>query len=431
MVNERRWLILVFALYFLLAIGYSLLMPPWEAPDEPAHYHLAWHLNHYNRYPSQETNYESHQPRVYYYLSSQIIRTLSKVDPELTRYRRPKEFVFNIRKPAPRFEWNDNTYRFLWGMYVLRWINILFGGMALWLNWKAFKLIAPEKTSLWLAALALAALTPQYLHIMASVNNDAIATLAGALLFYLTIRSANETSQLFSLLSIILAVLLPFLTKLSMLPVSAAVLLIIASNWIFRSTGKRWLVISLLLFLATMTMLYFLFSEIAQTAVSEIKWRLWSFRENAFTEKHIKFITEQILATYWGKVGWLAVGLPTWIINSLTALGLIGMALHVYGLIKNRGTDQRLILWLAVWLIATFAILAVFRNGLTTRATQGRLLFPAMGALSLLMSAGWYEILPPKVQRYFPVLIVLLFLLCNAILWLTGVIPIYYQPFLD
>jgi len=39
--------------------------------------------------------------------------------------------------------------------------------------------------------------------------------------------------------------------------------------------------------------------------------------------------------------------------------------------------------------------------------------------------------LPPKVQRYFPVLIVLLFLLCNAILWLTGVIPIYYQPFLD
>jgi hypothetical protein len=27
MVNERRWLILIFSLYFILALGYSLLMP--------------------------------------------------------------------------------------------------------------------------------------------------------------------------------------------------------------------------------------------------------------------------------------------------------------------------------------------------------------------------------------------------------------------
>jgi hypothetical protein len=431
MVNERRGLISVFVLYFLLAIGYSLLVPPWEAPDEPAHYHLAWHLTHYNRYPSQEANYEAHQPRLYYYFASLIFRTLNQIDSDLTWYTRPKEFVYNIRKPEPRFEWSDENYRFLWGLYILRWINILFGGLALWLNWKTFKLIAPEKTSLWLAALALAALTPQYLHIMSSVNNDAIATLAGALLFYLTIRSVNESSKLLSLLAIVLAVLLPFLTKLSVLPGSLAVLLFIMLNWIFKFTEKRWLLTSALLFLTSIIILYILFPESAQTAISEIKWRLWSFRENAFTEKYMKFIGEQILATYWGKVGWLAVGLPTWIINSLTVLGLIGMALHIYVLIKDRGTNQRLILWMAVWLIAPFAILAVFRNGLTTRATQGRLLFPAMGALSLLMTAGWHEMLPPKVQHYFPVLIVLLFLLCNAILWLTGIIPIYYQPFLD
>jgi hypothetical protein len=214
-------------------------------------------------------------------------------------------------------------------------------------------------------------------------------------------------------------------------PVSAAVLLIIAFYWIFRFTEKRWLITSALLLLAGLIVLYILFPEVAQTAVSEIKWRLWSFRENAFTEKYIKFISEQILATYWGKVGWLAVGLPTWIINSLTALGLIGMLLHMYAMIKNRATDQQSILWIAVWLIAAFAVLAVFRNGLTTRATQGRLLFPAIGALSLLMTAGWHEIFPQKLRRYFPALIVLLFLLCNMILWLTGIIPIYYQPFLD
>jgi hypothetical protein len=431
MVNERRWLIAIFALYFFLAIGYSLLMPPWEAPDEPAHYHLAWHLTYYNKYPSQEANYEAHQPRIYYYFASVILRALNRIDSDLTWYSRPKEYVYNIRKPEPRFEWNDKTYRFLWGMYILRWINIVFGGSALWLNWKTFKLIAPEKITLCLSALALAALTPQYLHIMSSVNNDAIATLAGALLFYLTIRSVNETSKLLSLTSIILAVLLPFLTKLSVLPVSAAVLLIIAANWIFRFTEKRWLVISAFLLLAVIVFLYVLLPQVAQTAVNEIKWRLLSFRDNAFTEKHIKFISEQILATYWGKVGWLAVGLPTWIIKSLTALGLIGMILSAYVWVKNLTMRQQSILWMAVWLIAILAILAVFRNGLTTRATQGRLLFPAIGAISLLMTAGWHEILPPRAQHYLPALIVLLFFCCNMVLWLAGILPVYYQPFLD
>jgi hypothetical protein len=431
MVNERRWLISIFTLYFLLAIAYSLMMPPWEAPDEPAHYHLAWHLSYYGRYASQETNYEAHQPRMFYYLGSYVMHILNRVDPELTWYDRPQEFKFNIRKPEPRFDWNDENYYFLWGMYILRWINILFGGLALWLNWKTFKLIAPEQAALCLAGLALAALTPQYLHIMSSVNNDALATLAGALLFYLTIRSVQEGSNLLSLLSVMLAIVLPFITKLSVLPVSAAVLLTTALHWIFRFKEKRWLIVSAISLLAGTFLLYVFFPEMVQTLVGEIKWRLLSFRDNAFTEKHIKFITEQILATYWGRVGWLAVGLPAWIITSLTALGSIGMALHVYAWTKNRTPGQRTVLWIAVWVVATFAILAVFRNGLTTRATQGRLLFPAIGAIALWMAAGWHEILPRTLQRYFPALIILLFLLCNLILWGTGILPIYYQPFLD
>src|SRR5512145_802075 len=105
MVSERGWLILIFSLYFLLAVAYSLLMPIWEAPDEPAHYHLAWHLAHYDEYATQAINYEAHQPRAFYYLSSWIIRALDKIDPQWTRYYRPKEYVYNIRKPERRFEW--------------------------------------------------------------------------------------------------------------------------------------------------------------------------------------------------------------------------------------------------------------------------------------------------------------------------------------
>jgi hypothetical protein len=266
---------------------------------------------------------------------------------------------------------------------------------------------------------------------MSSVNNDALGTLAGALLFYLTVRAENESSDQLSILAVVSAILLPFVTKLTVLPMSAAVLLTSAWKWITEQTQKRWVFCLGMLILFGAGMFYLFFPESVQSAASEIKWRLTSFRKDAFTEKHIEFILSQILGTYWGKVGWLAVGLPAWIINSLTALGLMGIALHGYSIVKRKARDQRAVSWLAVWLTAVLTILAVLRNGLVTRATQGRLLFPAIGAISLLMVAGWYEISPQRFQQYLPAFIVLLFLSLNLILWLTGIVPIYYQPFLD
>jgi hypothetical protein len=431
MVNERRWRILIFSLYTLLAMAYSLLMPIWEAPDEPAHYHLAWHLAHYKEYASQEINYEAHQPRAFYYLGSWIIRALDTVDPSLTRYIRPTEYKYNIRKPERRFEWTDENYRFVLGVYLLRWVNIFFGGIALWLNWKTFKHIAPTQASLCLAALAFAALTPQYLHITASVNNDMLGTLAGALLFYAAIRFLNEPSNAPGLPLIVAAISLPLLTKLTVLPVSAGVLLAITGKWFFGFPQKRWLLYSVVFVLLGAGIFYLIFPETIQSTWNEIQWRLFSLRKNALTEEYIKAVSSQILWTYWGKVGWLAVGLPLWIIQLLTGLGVIGMILHIYYLIRLRIGGLQLGLWLFVWLVAAFTLLAVFRNGLTTFATQGRLLFPAIGALSLLMVAGWHETLPERYQRYLPAFIVLLFFCCNMVLWITGILPVYYQPFLD
>ena len=404
-------------------------MPLWEAPDEPAHYQLAWHLATYDEYPSQELNYEAHQPRAYYYFESWVIRALNEVDPELTRYRRPKEYPFTIRKPERRFDWNNENYRFIWGVYLLRWLNIIFGAAALWLNWKAFKQIA--LSSLALAALTFTALMPQYLHIMSSVNNDTLGTLAGALLFYLAIRFLKEPSLWRGLFLIIPALILPFATKLTVLPVSAAVLLIFAGKWLFGFTQKRWLLYSGLFMILGAGVFYLLSPEAVQSAWNEIQWRLFSLRENALTGKYIRSVSSQIVWTYWGKVGWLAVGLPLWIIQLLTGLGILGMLLQIFFLIRSRVRGLELGFWLATWLIAVFTLLAVFRNGLTTFATQGRLLFPAIGALSLLMLAGWHTTLPPRAQQYMPLFVMLLFLFCNLLLWLTGIIPIYYQPFFD
>lgn len=431
MVNERRWLTGIFSLYIVLAFGYSVFMPIWEAPDEPAHYDLAWHVARNDGFPAYEHNYESYQPPVYYYAASLVIRALDKFNPHFSDYYLPPHQPRNLRKPLAMFHWTPENYRFLLGVYSLRWINILFGALALWLSWKAFQLLAPEKPGLPLAGLALAALTPQFLHIASSVSNDMVGAAAGALLFYLAIRFTKEPSNPIGLVSILLALLLPFITKLTVLPVSAALLVIITWKWIVSLRSRKWLILSGLVALAGAGILYILFPETIQTALSEIKWRLTGFRRNAFTSRYLKFILSQILWTYWGKVGWLAIGLHEYIVKLLTALGAAGLLLHAGKMIKSKATDPQFNQWLATWVIGIFTLLAVFRNALTTSAAQGRFLFPAIGVLSILMASGWHSILPERIRHHLPLIVTLLMVSCTLILWQFGILPAYFQPFLD
>jgi hypothetical protein len=430
-VNERRWLQGIFCLYLLLAVGYSLLMPIWEAPDEGAHFHLAWYLARKDQYATGEKNYEAAQPRGYYYFGSVIIRALDTINPDYSDYSFPREFKYNIRIPERRFDWNAENYRFLLGVYMLRWVNILFGAIALWLNWKTFRIIVPDKPGLQLSALALMALTPQYLHIMSSVNNDTLGTLAGALLFYLAMRVLKEPADWLALLTVILAIILPLTTKLTVLPVSAAVLLIIAGKWFFGFRQRKWLIISGLVIVICAALLYVFYPETIRAAESEITWRLFGLRKKGVDLEYLKTITNQILQTYWGKVGWLAVGLPAWVVNSLTALGSVGAGIHIYKLIKLNIKVPQFTLWAATLLITLFTILAVARNGLTTGATQGRLLFPAIGALSILMLSGWHDVVPERYQSKLPLFVIALMFLLNIVLWIFGVLPVYFQPFLD
>jgi len=430
-ISEGRWLALLFSLYALLALGYSLLMPLWEAPDEPAHYHLALHLARPQVYSSIEHNYEADQPRVYYYAASLVIRALDRIDPGLADYVLPFEHTQNIRKPERRFDWNADNYRFIAGVYLLRWINILFGGLALWLSWLAFREIAPGEADLRLTALALAALTPQFLHIMSSVSNDALGTLAGALLFYLTTQSLKRRSKALDLASILLALILPLATKLSVLPAGLAVLIVIARKWVRDLQAKQWWLTAGLALLGGMAVFSVVFPDASRSIVSEIEWRLFGFRENAFTQKYLTFILGQISETFWGKVGWLAIGLPPWTVGLLTVSWITGAFLTLAALLKTRGKLPQSHLWAAACLVAFFTLAAVVRNGLSTRASQGRLLFPAMGPLMMLMAGGWYHVLPGRLQQMLLPMVVSFMAGVNILLWTTGILPAYYQPFLD
>jgi len=404
-------------------------MPIWEAPDEPTHYHIAWHLARKGEYPSSKLNYETHQPRTYYYFASWVIRGLDNIDPELSDYYVPPEDTSVLRVKSARFDWNDNNYRFLLGVYLLRWINILIGAVALWINWKAYCLLVPDKPVLRISAIALTALIPEYLHIMSSVSNEAIGTLAGALIFYMAIRTANSLSSNLVWIYIPLALILPILTKLSALPAGVAFVLFAGWQLISRTRHTRSLLIIGLVSLIAMGLVYILFPNLANSAISELTWRLFSVRKGALKISYIIFMLRQIVWTYWGWVGWLAVSNPPWMINVLFAFGTMGMVSSGYAYLKNKNDRSNLIL--ITLLIALITIGAVVRNGFTTSATRGRFLFPALGAISFLMISGWFGLLPERILNKLPIIVTLFMVAATLSLWAFGVIPLYYQPFLD
>lgn len=429
MVNERRWLVSLFILYFVLAGGYSLLMPLWEAPDEPAHFHLAWRLARKGEYATREQNYEVSQPRAYYYLAAQVIKRLDKINPRWSDYYYPKEFKFNIRVRERRFDWNETNYRFLLGVYALRWLNIIFGALALWLNWKTFQLLFSDSRAR-LAALALTALIPQFLHIMSSVNNDALGTLAGALLFFLSAKFINQPTSLRAFALVALAIFLPFITKLTVLPLSAAVLVIVIWKFLFSSLSWKRAIITALLLVTGIALLYLFLPDSIQSAASEISWRLLSLRANAFSANYLNRISAQIVRTFWGEVGWLAVSLPAWMIYMLSIFSILGLGFKVFARRNDSPPQLNAELWRVAWIIFLFTLAAVARNALVTSATQGRFFFPVLGALAALIVDGWWRILPSNQLKRFTAILILFLLACTIILWLTGVVPVYYQPFL-
>lgn len=422
---------MILGLYLFLGLGYSLQVPVWEGPDEPAHYFYALHIVWQGKPPPIEKDYEAYQPSPYYWFASVPLRLLNRIDPGLVEYYLPTERHFeNVGKPAPVYAWNERNFRVIWGVLVLRWVNIFLGFLALGLIYLALDRFYTASKALMLASLAFAALLPQFIHIMATVSNDAAAVLAGAFLFWLMGRLvARPTDVKWKLVTLLAAVSLPVLTKMTVLPMSITILLaIVVLSFRAGIRPPRKVIFSagslIMILVITLVMVApFRF----QVLLSEIQWRGFYIRPDALTGAYLSQMVTQVVWSFWGRVGWLGPGLPGWIVGVSTALALTGGFISL-GLTTSDGDIARKfrpILWLA----AALSLLMVGKNGLNTPFNQGRFLFPALGVLSLLVMSGWASVLPESIHKYLPAVIVAGMVGLNLWMWLGVIIPVYFQPF--
>ncbi len=188
------------ALLFVFTAALIIRVPFNAAPDEAAHaqYIAAIATNHaltvFAGQPPPQPGYEFHQPPLFYLLAAPLWAAL----------------------PAGA------------RMGAARWLSLLFGLLTLVVVWGGANLLFGRGSRASAVCVLLAALSPLHQGVSAGINNDALAGLWAALLFYLVARAWLEepTKRLVLLVGLVAG--LGALTKLTALPLGA---------WAFLALG--------------------------------------------------------------------------------------------------------------------------------------------------------------------------------------------------
>lgn len=177
----RVVLALLVITFLIIGTLYAVYTPPWQAPDEPAHYNYAaqiaegegwpviapgdWDINALSELTDDHfpvdanidwIEYEDHQPPLYYMLGAGVLLLTGG------------------------------------SLLALRLMSVLMGAGVLIAAYVVVARMFPKHKPVALAAAAFVGFVPQHMAILASVNNDALAELILALLLAAAIRTLND-----------------------------------------------------------------------------------------------------------------------------------------------------------------------------------------------------------------------------------------------
>ncbi|MFO7635505.1 MAG: glycosyltransferase family 39 protein [Caldilinea sp.] len=427
---------LILAVFLVVGVAYSLVVPAFETPDEPFHYAFARHIAQGNNLPVQDPQspgpwaQEGSQAPLYYLLTGAATAAIDQSDFEAISVHNPRANIGDPLYPGNKnFMLHSGRWRPLQGanlaLHIGRWMSLLMGAFTLWCIYRLAIFVFPHRKALPVAAMALAATIPQFLFLSASFSNDnAVIAASTFILFWLArlLAKADDAPVRrweWGVLGLALgAAALSKLQGLGLIPLSGLAVLFLA--WRRRS----WRMLPEALFFVggpaiivagwwywRNIVLYGDWSGLSH--LMEINGR----RQEALTWASFWPEFDGLRYSAWGIFGWFNILLPEWFYKTmdvLTVIGLSGALLATVLRLRSEFGQPRpspfapcpisievrvqVMLWL--WL----GMMAVLLLYWTMQATgsQGRLLFPALAAVAILLTAGfdfWLRWLPRLGQR--------------------------------
>jgi 4-amino-4-deoxy-L-arabinose transferase-like glycosyltransferase len=396
--------------FVVLALIYALTVPPFESPDESTHFAVVDHVAATGMLPVQDigvkTRWEQQgsQPPLYYLLAAAFVAPIDRADLD-SLYRVNPHAIIGV--PGERGNknayLNDDAYPVFTGargaVYLVRALSILMGAGTVYAVFQAARTLFPDRRGIAPLAAGLVAFNPQFLFISASVNNDNAVTLFASLALWRMLVMLRDGFAPRRDLALALLLALASIAKLSGLLIIPMVGL--AALWTaYRKGDWRGLIRFALIAAVTWAIVagwwyarnLSLYGELTGTG------RMLDLFGRRPAPALSEFLTsewEGLRISFWGLFGWFNVF--TWqpfyrLMDILTGVAVLGALIALW----QRRHDLTRIVPLAL-LILTLILGAISLIAWTsqTAASQGRLLFPCLVAISLLMALGLWTLRVP------------------------------------
>ena len=455
-------LAIILVVYFALGSLFAVLIPPWQVPDEPAHYNYVRQLAQTGDYPvlmpgdyNQDliskqiapanarpsvsldgVQYEDHQPPLFYTLAAPVF------------------LVFNG------------------ALIPLRLFSLFVGGFVVIFAYLAIRGIFPAHPHIAAFAAAFIALLPQHLHMMAGLNNDSLSEALIALSVWLSVRHINEQGSkpgvpalpisLAQLLPLAIVVGLGFLTKAqAYLTLPVVLFAILATDFKRKPFGQTLKALAFVTLVAGVIGLPWWVHGLQVYGGTDL---LGLQRHNLVVAGQpttaewivqngwgglLSRMVEFTFQSFWGQFGWMSIVLDQrfyWLFGTITiASTLLFLAWWVHSLsawrrLRNKTTTSRGESIYSPWLVLTreqtiaLEVLALLAVGtvlgfiwynLQFVQHQGRYLYMGLISIGMAFSLGWHFILSrqPRLQRWLWLALVVAFIALDAHLLFRVILP--------
>ncbi|MGH2592845.1 MAG: hypothetical protein ACRDGG_04970, partial [Anaerolineae bacterium] len=410
---------LIVVVFIVLAALYGVATPIFEASDEYLHFpvvkHIADGLGLPVQRPGVRTAWEQEgsQPPLYYILVSPLARGIDAREMagrlRYNPHAHPGDPYLDANKNlivhsgAENFPWRETTL----AVHLIRLVSIALGAATVAATGALLREIVPARPDLAIGAMALTAFNPMFLFITASVNNDnlliALSTLALVLIAQIlnerrgAPREADTAGRRWIVRRAALAVVigLASLTKVSGLALLVPAAIALSLTHLGRRETARWIGSGLMLAAGVVLLAGWWYARnwnlYGEWLGIETMAQVAGLRNPTPTLLELAAEFEGFKIAYWalfGAVNILTFPLAYVFYDGLTLLALAGW---LVGARRVWRSGPRSALW--PWLIFLLYVLTLFvgvvRWTSLTPASQGRLLFPAIGAISALIWSGW------------------------------------------
>jgi 4-amino-4-deoxy-L-arabinose transferase-like glycosyltransferase len=381
----------VLAVYLALGVGYALRTPPWQNPDEPAHYNYVAQAAASGCCPVIAAGDWDQD-----YLS---ILTANKFDPALLD--RLDSVQYEDHQPPLYYLMGVLPYQ-AGDLLGLRLLSVALGAGVIVCAYAVGRLLLPDRAMLALIAAGVVAFLPQRVAMMASANNDALAELIVGLALVALIH-ALKTGRRFWLVGLIIGV--GFLTKITVYGLAGAVgIAVLIEAWAARRSLRTFITRGLWIGVPALGLGAIWWARnlttyggtdflglAAHDAVVIGQLRTADLVAQVGTGAYWQMALTTTFQSFWGQFGWMALPLDGRIYAGIGVgllLALIGALLM---LPKRRPPAQSWQIGAYAGLIALTAITAaqVVYYNLTFVQFQGRYLYPALIPVALALAYGW------------------------------------------